>query len=107
MKTKIVNGCHIHNLGDDELCNFDLECIAELCQEAWYWYVSDDYDGQGDILLKKEDQWEANNLGHCSCYGPTDDLTEPRGDLEHEIADWNEDKQGLLRAALKEGGYLC
>ncbi len=43
--------------------------------KAWYWYESGNYEGHGTILMKKGNIWCIDDLGHCSCNGPTDRIS--------------------------------
>ncbi len=41
-----------------------------------YWYHCSGYDGSGwAIYLCTNGLWAATNLGHCSCYGPTEAIS--------------------------------
>jgi hypothetical protein len=43
-----------------------------------YWYQSGSYDGSGTAVIVDEDNnYHEIDLGHCSCYGPLDDLANP------------------------------
>ncbi len=43
--------------------------------KAWYWYEIRGYEGHGTILMKKGNLWCIDDLGHGSCFGPTDHIT--------------------------------
>lgn len=61
-----------------ELQSFDEYDIKHLQEhnidEAWYWYVSDSYEGSGQLLFMKNGCWFLHDCGHCSCYGPLENL---------------------------------
>lgn len=41
--------------------------------EGWYWYAYGSYEGTGKIIMRDEEgNWYGADLGHCSCYGPTE-----------------------------------
>jgi len=42
--------------------------------DVWYWYQTGSYDGQGGMVLRKDGKWYFHDLGHCSCYGPMEEL---------------------------------
>jgi len=44
------------------------------CKAAFYWYGRGSYDGSGQMLALHEKGWYLFNLGHCSCYGPTENI---------------------------------
>lgn len=45
--------------------------------EAWYTYGYGSYEGGGHMIAKNtEGRWAYFDMGHCSCYGPTEDITE-------------------------------
>ncbi|MGL5566017.1 MAG: hypothetical protein ACRDC4_09850 [Plesiomonas sp.] len=44
------------------------------------WYGSGSYEGSGEALIVFNDgTLNLRNLGHCSCYGPWEDLEEIKG----------------------------
>lgn len=53
---------------DYELRNIESEGIDEI----WYWYAQGNYEGSGNVLMRKGDLFDIHDCGHCSCYGPTD-----------------------------------
>lgn len=59
----------------EEFNEYELKDIKKL-EADWfvYYYESGCYDGQGFAIWKKDEKYFYSNLGHCSCYGPTDDL---------------------------------
>ena len=78
----------IHNYGkfpegyDNSYCDIsaldvrDIEALQKLdVDEAWYWYASGSYEGSGQILMRKGDKYDIHDMGHCSCYGPTENAT--------------------------------
>lgn len=73
--------------------------------EAWYWYAAGDYEGSGQILMRRDDLYDIHDAGHCSCFGPTDDikfigfpLNELKSRCSKELLEQVED---LLTAAKK------
>lgn len=58
-------------LADYELDGLDVD-------EVWYWYSYGYYEGSGFLIARKGQKWGSTDLGHCSCYGPT----------EHGISNW-------------------
>ena len=51
--------------------------IKTIIDQFIYWYASGDYCGAGYALIKLKDSnmWLEQSLGHCSCYGPTEEFT--------------------------------
>ena len=55
---------------------YDLDCIGTEGRQwlvHWYEHETGGYDGYGFAAALRDDgliEWA--NLGHCSCYGPTD-----------------------------------
>lgn len=39
-----------------------------------YYYEYGCYDGSGIAVWRKGKKWSYSGLGHCSCYGPTENL---------------------------------
>lgn len=72
----------IVSLGPDELSDWDLESMRTLSkklpreiEEFVYWYKVDTWSGDGCAIYRDEmDMWHIIYLGHCSCYGPVEDL---------------------------------
>ena len=54
-----------------------------------YYYLRGNYEGLGKAILKKGDEYFTASLGHCSCYGPTEDI-------EGELHDGSESIEGLF-----------
>jgi len=58
-----------------ELADYELEYLEKLdIDEIWYWYGTGSYEGSGQILMRKGDMYDLHDMGHCSCYGPTDNV---------------------------------
>lgn len=77
------NGCGIHRLimilhekhSPDKLDSYDVERLKqESFDEVWYSYLSGSYEGSGQMIYRKGDLWGHHDMGHCSCYGPIDQL---------------------------------
>jgi hypothetical protein len=69
-------------VGEDELDEEDLQDYLTRLGARWlvYDYIQDKYDYGGDgslVYWTGEGLWYIY-LGHCSCYGPLDDLLESR-----------------------------
>jgi hypothetical protein len=60
----------------DELSKeYDCPNIQKLgCKWFVYYYQSGDYEGSGFAVWKKGRKFFYSDLGHCSCYGPTEKL---------------------------------
>lgn len=72
---KIPEGLRYEYGTPTELDEYDLRDVAKLdLDEVWYWYAQGHYDGSGAILMRKGDEYDLGNLGHCSCDGPTASL---------------------------------
>ena len=82
---------------ESELEENELEYLEALgLDEIWYWYATAPYEGDGSILMRKGDLYCVDSLGHCSCYGPTENITfdgVPIGDLKKKHS------EGLLEEA--------
>jgi len=63
-------------LSPSDLTNSELDDIVLLgIDECWYWYWAGNYEGSGQILMRKGELYDIDSLGHCSCYGPTEKLS--------------------------------
>lgn len=76
-----------------------------------YNYKTGCYEGSGVSIHKKQGKYYQSNLGHCSCYGPTDGIEETKGyeTIQDLIKDCSEELgeqlQPLLDVIKKEN--LC
>lgn len=76
----------IVSLGPDELSEYDLStnCYSKAEDEDYvgkvkadvfiYWYENGGYDGSGIAVWRHRGKWAYQWLGHCSCYGPLEDV---------------------------------
>lgn len=77
-----------------DLSEYEVRDLKEKgIEEAYYWYVYESYEGSGYILYRKEDKWYVKSMGHCSCYGPLEDLdfTHPYDSLEDVLLEATND----------------
>lgn len=72
----------IISLGPDKLSEWDLKKLPQLekqlsyeVEELIYWYKDQGYAGFGCLIYRdNNDNWHIQNMGHCSCFGPVEDL---------------------------------
>lgn len=72
---------------DSDYCNkpqkfedYELENLYKLnVDEIWYHYFTGSYEGSGQIILKKGDKFYQHDCSHCSCYGPTENISLNKG----------------------------
>lgn len=58
---------------DEQLDSDDIKKLEELGFDlVAYWYSRGAYEGQGQILGRKEGHFYHHDMGHCSCYGPVE-----------------------------------
>lgn len=91
--------CKIINVGKDEL-DFSDEKIVKECLWLVYSYEEGCYCGDGyAIALHSDGRLLEFDLGHCSCYGPTDHM----GELDAKVLD----KSKFLEASeeVNQGEY--
>ena len=68
-----TSGYDPYCIAEEALSDYDIRDIPGTVVEAWYWYATAPYEGEGFILAKHEDGgWSVADMSHCSCYGPTD-----------------------------------
>lgn len=61
---------------DCELNASDIANIPKDVDLFVYTYATGSYEGTGEALMRFGKRgWAVENLGHCSCYGPTDSLS--------------------------------
>ena len=65
----------IVNVGGEKLAGYELDVVKSLKADFFVSkYESGSYDGSGMAIWKRGRKWFYDNLGHCSCYGPTENL---------------------------------
>lgn len=64
---------------DSEVFNVLEEIKADA---GFYWYCRAPYCGDGELIYLKDDKWYLYSMSHCSCYGPTEHLTDGRSELK-------------------------
>ena len=65
----------IHSVGPDALSEDD---IPPHINPAVYYYEVRGYEGNGNFVFHDANtgKWGCKSLGHCSCYGPLEELEE-------------------------------
>lgn len=59
----------------DELDSYDIDRIKNLNPDVFiYSYENHGYEGSRFAVWRKDKKWSYQELGHCSCYGPLEDL---------------------------------
>ena len=116
-----------HNLNDDTFAKRmgDWYDIADLgtweldelekkhaIDEVWYQYAEGSYEGNGTMILRRGDKYALHDMGHCSCYGPTEEFD---GNVWYDSAlemaesmseDYAKESMTLLRAVLGIGTLI-
>ncbi len=67
------------NYDEYQDANISDESFTEKLRDfEWlvYSYAEGSYCGTGVSIHKKNGKYHQNNLGHCSCYGPTESLSD-------------------------------
>jgi hypothetical protein len=85
MNDKMVNGVRLvqvappdGNYGtSEELDDYDLDHLPVGTKAVWYWYTTAPYEGDGYALIElMSGEWLMHYMGHCSCYGPLEHISE-------------------------------
>lgn len=93
-----------------ELEDYELKSFrAAEIEAVYYWYGSGGYEGAGQALLLKDGKWAVHDMGHCSCYGPTDHFSAPTEQWYDSLDSipasgteiWYADVRPLIEAARK------
>jgi hypothetical protein len=63
----------IVSLGSSDLSQREIEEFGEF-DKLVYAYSEGNYDGSGFAACRVGTQWFYLELGHCSCYGPTENI---------------------------------
>lgn len=60
----------------DKLSEYELERFKEKTKAEWavYDYEIGHYDGSGFMIWRKNKKYYYHDMGHCSCYGPTEEV---------------------------------
>lgn len=78
-----ISYCDSKNGHDEDigLSERDKETLVSMgVVQVIGWYCSGHYEGSGEALVVFNDgTLSLQNLGHCSCYGPWDDLEDIKG----------------------------
>lgn len=72
---------YIGYMSKEEQESDDIDFYNLLPGADWivYNYQTAPYEGSGVSIHKKDGKYYQSNLGHCSCYGPTENLEEKEG----------------------------
>jgi hypothetical protein len=89
VKLTAPEGEYYYAKGGEDALDPDSDYGLRRAEEAGvdvivYSYGSGSYEGHGNALLRKDGMWALENLNHCSCYGPLDEIPdkfEPLGSL--------------------------
>lgn len=73
---KIPDGYEYGHSDLSELDEYDIEYVDKLgIDEAWYWYTTAPYEGSGQMVMRKGMLFDVHDMGHCSCFGPTEHIS--------------------------------
>lgn len=106
-----VKSFPIHRVGEDKFSEYDWEEVPDGLAWFVYAYERGSYEGYGAAAFKTTDgKYGSANLGHCSCYGPTDrfdisnttDLSGLLKELETKPEDYDFTYQSAVRAKVME-----
>lgn len=66
----------IKTQNSEELSKYELKNVKKL-KADWFVYIYQygSYEGYGMAIWKKDGKYFYSSLGHCSCNGPTEDLS--------------------------------
>lgn len=65
----------VYSYTSEPLSSYDVDKLESFgFQEVRYYYGVGYYEGGGFALLNHNGRWFKHDMGHCSCYGPTDHL---------------------------------
>jgi hypothetical protein len=67
MNKKIINLNKNYSIEDSDFYRIDFDVLL-------YWYQYGDWEGRGFAIWRNDGKWSYTSLGHCSCYGPTEDI---------------------------------
>jgi len=68
-----VVGAYASSYTPDSLGDYEIEPLeSKGVEKAWYWYGTVPYEGAGQLLAFVGGRWVLHDMGHCSCYGPTE-----------------------------------
>lgn len=92
----------IKTTSSEELDVYELKNVNKL-EADWfvyrYWHES--YEGSGMAIWKKDGKYFYCNLGHCSCNGPTEDLSsipyDSLDDIEKIMSNYDDKDKEVLK----------
>lgn len=80
MKIKQFDPIGEHSWGSSSsLDDYDLKYFPIDTEVILYWYVRGRYEGSGETIYRVKGLWYYASLNHCSCYGPTENLSTDNG----------------------------
>jgi len=89
-----------------KLDDYDIADIGCGVDEIWYWYSSAPYEGSGQLLARRGNEYALHDMGHCSCYGPCERFNFGSGRTLKQIADSLSDEyMKECRPLLEAAGY--
>ena len=62
-----------YDLGPDDIDDSEM---PEEFEWIVYYYTAGNYDGDGIAVWKLGDKYGWQDMGHCSCYGPTNHISD-------------------------------
>ena len=104
---KIIQVENKTDTGRGDCCTLDKLDLKPLsgADAVIYWYETAPYEGDGEMLVKKDGLWYYHGLDHCSCYGPTDQFHFYNGKKSPNdwvgSSEWSERCNPVLEEALK------
>lgn len=119
---KQFQGMVVYNLPDPRLedigyftdSEFGEEELGELKKKGvevvFYWYSTGNDEGAGQVLFLRRGKWYLHDAGHCSCYGPLDQLYDcgegysSLGEIESVLSqEYLGEVKHLIKTALHKG----
>ncbi len=71
IKVEYKGYCEDCDLGEESIC----EAIGKDFEWAVYRYGTGSYEGDGNMIHKKNGKYYMSVLSHCSCYGPLENIS--------------------------------
>lgn len=93
----------------DDLEDYELDDLIKVgVEEIWFWYARGGYEGSGQMLMRGHGGFDVHDMGHCSCYGPTERVTfnpkETLSGLRETVSDeYDKEIAPLIEMAQKDG----
>ncbi len=59
---------------NEEISQYEIDHLPKAIDVFIYSYAYGCYEGSGNALFRMQGLWYLHSMGHCSCYGPMENI---------------------------------